>query len=315
MKLNRTVPAALQRTFGGLYRTVCRVTDIYRDCHLPRSAAALAYYLLLALFPTAVSISILMYRHHAVPHLVWEALVWMERTLEDIGGFSWDNPGGISAAAVFAASLTLLLSASAGAFRCLLVTASEISQTCTVVSRHRAPSQDKGSGTPHRRLSGILGSVIAYLFAVVLFAAVYAAIFLLLLWEELIALLTDLLPDNGGFPADALTEILSASRGLVLLVLFFGLCCGLLRLLPPHTPGTRVSGAHRTPTVPGALFCTVGLCASTVWFALFIRGSAGYSLVYGSLASLILFLTWIFVCGNVIFLGIALNAALLSARR
>lgn len=282
--------------FAAAFRMIRRVTVLYRDCHLFRSSAAVSYYLLLALFPMLVCISILMHRHAAVPQLWYEAMVWLEDTLESVGGFVWENPDGISSAVIFSAALTLLLSASAGAFRCLTMTATEITAGTGVPTLAAA--------APARmRLSRILGVIVGYLFAMLLFFAVYAAIFLLLLWEELTSLIAHLLSTN------AWTALLSASRYVVLLVLFFGLCFVLLRILPPHLQ-TKAAEHCSVPTVPGALFCTVGLCAATVWFALFIRGSAGYSLVYGSLASMILFLTWLFVCGNVLLLGIAVNAVL-----
>lgn len=248
-----------------------------------------------------VCISILLYpRISLSPTVGGEALAWLNIGLESIGGVSWENPDGLSSTAIFIAALTLLLSASAGAFRCLASSASEITAYHSVLSPD--PNDSK------RSFSGMIGLLVGYLFATLLFFAVYAAIFLLLLWEELTALIVH------HIPANTLTDLLSASRYLVLFLLFYALCWGLMRILPPNLPMHLQGNVQCTPnracfvTVPGALFCTLGLITVTVWFTLFIRGSARYSLVYGSLASMILFLTWIFVCGNVLLLGIAVNA-------
>ncbi len=285
------------RYLTALIRLIRRVMHTYRTCHLSRSAAALSYYLLLALFPMIVCISVLLYRRIPLsPSIGGEAMAWLRVGLESIGGFSWENPEAIPSTVIFAAALTLLLSASAGAFRCLASSASEITEL------NAAPTLIRDSGARH--FTGMLGLVIGYLFATVLFFAVYAAIFLLLLWDELTALIAH------HIPANALTDLLSASRYLVLFLLFYALCFGLMRILPPHLRIRCRNADRRSPAAPGALFCTVGLITVTVWFALFIRGSARYSLVYGSLASMILFLTWIFVCGNVLLLGIAVNAAI-----
>ncbi len=280
-----------------VFALIRRVVHTYSSCHLSRSAAAVAYDLLLALFPMIVCFSVLLYCRTPIPtSFGGEVLSQLYLGLESIGGFSWENPDGISSTVIFGAALVLFLSASAGAFRCLGLGAAEITEAAhtVVIDNHHQK----------RRFSGMLGAVIGYLFATLLFFAVYAAIFLLLLWEELTALIAH------RISANVITELLSASRYLVLFLLFYALCFGLLRILPPHfhTKSTAVSA--RSPTAPGALFCTVGLCAATVWFALFIRGSAKYSLVYGSLASMILFLTWIFICGNLLLLGIAVNAAI-----
>lgn len=278
-----------------LVRWILRVMQTYRTCHLSRSAAALSYYLLLSLFPMIVCFSILLSGRISLWGTIGaETVSELLANLDRIGGFSWENPDGISSSVIFAAALTLLLSASAGAFRCLAASAAEIAD-CNL-------SSAVDQRTASRHLSGIFGMILGYIFATVLFFAVYAAIFLMLLWEELTALIAHHLPAN------VLTELLSASHYLVLFLLFYALCYGFMRILPPHlrTQARRSDRRHRT--APGALFCTVGLCAATVWFALFIRGSAKYSLVYGSLASMILFLMWIFVCGNLLLLGIAVNA-------
>ena len=292
---NRNRPAAGHLTWIGLVRRVIR---IYGSCHLSCYAAAVAYDLLLALFPMIVCFSVLLCRITLPASPGTEALAWLASELEVIGSFTWENPDGISSTVIFGAALALFLSASAGAFRCLGLGAAEITEAHAAITdetdRHR------------RRFSGILGTVIGYLFAAVLFFAVDSAIFLLLLWEELTALIAHHLPAN------VFTDLLSASRYAVLFLLFYALCFGLLRILPPNLQTRDKRRQSRPPTAPGALFCTVGLCAVTVWFALFIRGSAKYSLVYGSLASMILFLTWIFLCGNLLLLGIAVNAAIFS---
>ncbi len=283
-------------------RFIRRILQAYRSCHLSRSAAALSYYLLLALFPMIVCISVLLYRRVTLTATVGgEALAWLNMILQAIGGISLENPSGLPSTAIFTAALTLLLSASAGAFRCLGVSAAEI-------TAHLMPQILTGHDSRHG-FSGMLGLVVGYLFATVLFLAVYAAIFLLLLWEELTALITHFIPAN------ALSDLISATRYPVLFLLFFALCWGFMRILPPNLPLSLSHGGHgrekrRISVAPGALFSTAGLILVTVWFSLFIRGSVRYSLVYGSLASMILFLTWIFVCGNVLLLGIAVNAAL-----
>ena len=279
------------------YRFIREVLSVYRDCHLARGSAAVAYYLLLALFPMAVCVSVLLYRHALMPSLWYEALHWLDRVFDAVGGTQTAAADGASPVLFFAA-LTLLLSASAGAFRCLYLSASDIVDKCGISCFANKASADRS------RISGVFGAVIGYLFAAVLFFAVCGAVFLLLLWEEL----TSLAAHHLG--AGALTELLFASRYLVMLLLFFCLCLGLLRILPPNVHGAcRVLAGFSRPTVlPGAVFCTAGLSVSAAFFALFMRKSAKYSLVYGSLASVILFLMWLFVCAGVILIGVAVNA-------
>ena len=50
-------------------------------------------------------------------------------------------------------------------------------------------------------------------------------------------------------------------------------------------------------------------------FSMFIAVSARYPLVYGSLASLVLLMFWLFLCCQIIFLGAALNVAVRDENR
>ena len=57
----------------------------------------------------------------------------------------------------------------------------------------------------------------------------------------------------------------------------------------------------------GALLASLALAAASAIFSLLVGGSAQYSLVYGSLASVIIMLVWLYLCGNVLILGSVFN--------
>ena len=61
---------------------------------------------------------------------------------------------------------------------------------------------------------------------------------------------------------------------------------------------------------PGALTATLGIVLMSWLFSEGIAVSSRYSLVYGSLASLILLMFWLYLCCQIIYLGAALNIAL-----
>jgi len=50
-------------------------------------------------------------------------------------------------------------------------------------------------------------------------------------------------------------------------------------------------------------------------FSFFMGKSVRYSLVYGSIASLILLMLWIYMCCFVLYLGAAFNVALYSIKK
>ena len=64
---------------------------------------------------------------------------------------------------------------------------------------------------------------------------------------------------------------------------------------------------------PGAIFASVSLVIATGVFSMFIGISSKYSLIYGSLAAIIILLLWFFLCSNIVVLGNVLNYVLAVA--
>lgn len=63
----------------------------------------------------------------------------------------------------------------------------------------------------------------------------------------------------------------------------------------------------RPPVVRGAFLASVALAAASVLFSFFIGLSARYSLIYGSLASVMILLAWLYLCGHILILGNVFN--------
>ena len=55
--------------------------------------------------------------------------------------------------------------------------------------------------------------------------------------------------------------------------------------------------------------------AASMIFSLLMGNSARYSLIYGSLASVILLLVWLYLCGNILIMGNAVNYVLFIHRK
>ena len=76
-------------------------------------------------------------------------------------------------------------------------------------------------------------------------------------------------------------------------------------LVPSPRPAP---GGDPRPPVPSGAFLPAGaLVAATALFSWFIGLSSRYSLVYGSLASVIILLVWLYLCGNILILGNVFN--------
>ena len=69
------------------------------------------------------------------------------------------------------------------------------------------------------------------------------------------------------------------------------------------------------PVVPGALAASAALAAASAIFSLLMGNSARYSLVYGSLASVIIMLVWLYLCGNILIMGNVVNFVLFTHRK
>ena len=74
-------------------------------------------------------------------------------------------------------------------------------------------------------------------------------------------------------------------------------------------------GKPRPPVVPGAVAAAVALAMASMIFSQIMENSARYSLVYGSLASVIILLIWLYLCGNVVIMGNVVNYVIHLRRR
>ena len=59
-----------------------------------------------------------------------------------------------------------------------------------------------------------------------------------------------------------------------------------------------------------ALLAALAIVVSSAVFSWFIGISSRYALVYGSLASLIILLVWLYLCGNILLLGVVFGRVL-----
>lgn len=266
---------------------VLETVQAYLQVGAPRSAAALSYFLILTLFPLLMCVNYFI----GLFHLDLENLL---RSLDQI------LPAGVlvimedylryvadsqSSALLLASLVTILISASAG-LRTLLASLDTLHGTRNVPVVRRV-------------LFSILLSALflltIYLSVVVIFTGEW---FFWLLEEQLPQRLVELLP----------LSILSGLWPWMRYLLLF--CFVLLLVLIVYRAGTP-QGAVRLPVVVvSSLGAALAMVAASVLFSWFIGMSSRYALVYGSLASLIILLVWLYLCGNILLLGAAAGRVL-----
>ena len=172
--------------------------------------------------------------------------------------------------------ITILISASA-ALRTLLATLDSLHGTKDVHIVRRV------------LLSVLLSALFLltiYLSVVVIFTGEW---FFWLLEERLPRSIAQLIPPLSGL-----------WRWMRYLLLF---CFVLLLVLVVYRAGTPRKAMRNRMVVLSSLLAALAIAAASAVFSWFIGMSSRYALVYGSLASLIILLVWLYLCGCILLLG------------
>ena len=260
------------------------MVQTYGRLGVSRAAASLAYFLILTLFPLLVCVNFFIGLLELDPEAVFsaldpllprESLSIILEYLTYVSGI----PQSQSTPLLLASLFTILLSASAG-LRTLLKTMDELYQVRHVSSLRRVAVSV---------ILSLLFLLTIYLSIVVIFTGDW---FFQLLEARLPSPLAELIP----------LRLLSQLWGwLRYLLLFF---CVLLLVLAVYRMGTPPPLRREKKVLRlTALLSAGALVACSVLFSWFIGMSSRYSLVYGSLASLIILLVWLYFCGNILLVG------------
>ena len=260
------------------------LVQTYGRLGVSRAAASLAYFLILTLFPLLVCVNFFIGLLELDPEAVFsaldpllprESLSIILEYLTYVSGI----PQSQSTPLLLASLFTILLSASAG-LRTLLKTMDELYQIRHVSSLRRVAVSV---------ILSLLFLLTIYLSIVVIFTGDW---FFQVLEERLPPPLAELIP----------LRLLSQLWGwLRYLLLFF---CVLLLVLAVYRMGTPPPLRREKKVLRlTALLSAGALVACSVLFSWFIDMSSRYSLVYGSLASLIILLVWLYFCGNILLVG------------
>ena len=258
----------------------------------PRSAAALSYFLVLTLFPLLVCVNYFI----GLFHLDLENLLnSLDQLLPDgvlliLTDYLSYVASSQSPALLLASLTTILISASAG-LRTLLA---------TMDSLHGV----ENTHVIRRALFSVLLSALflltIYLSVVVIFTGEW---FFWLLEEHLPQRIVELIP---------LSALSGLWRWMRYLLLF---CFVLLLVLIVYRAGTPRGSMRRPVVILSSLLAAVSIAAASVLFSWFIGMSSRYALVYGSLASLIILLVWLYLCGNLLLLGAVAGRVLENRRK
>ncbi len=259
--------------------------DLYMSIGAPRSAAALSYFLILTLFPLLVCVNYFIGLFHLDLENLLRSLDQLLpagalAVMEDYLGYV---AGSQSDALLLASIITILISASAG-LRTLLATLDSLHGTQNVHIVRRV------------LLSVLLSALFLltiYLSVVVIFTGEW---FFWLLEERLPGRIAQLVPPLSGL-----------WRWMRYLLLF---CFVLLLVLVVYRAGTPRRAMRTRMVVLSSLLAAAAIAAASALFSWFIGMSSRYALIYGSLASLIILLVWLYLCGCILLLGAVVGRVL-----
>ena len=260
------------------------MVQAYGRLGVSRAAAALAYFLILTLFPLLVCVNFFIGLLELDPEAVFSALdsLLPRESLSiilDYLTYVSGIPQSQSTPLLLASLFTILLSASAG-LRTLLKTMDELYQV--------------------RHVSSLRRVVVSVVLSILFLLTIYLSIVVIFTGDWFFQLLEARLPSPLAelIPLRLLSQLWGWLRYLLL---FF---CVLLLVLAVYRMGTPPPLRREKKVLRlTALLSAGALVACSVLFSWFIGMSSRYSLVYGSLASLIILLVWLYSCGNILLVG------------
>lgn len=265
----------------GLLGVIWEVVELYFTKRVSRSAAELAYFLTLSFFPALICINAIIGTLDLdVASLLAQAAIIIPEealaVLEEYVRYITVNRSN----ALLAGGVVMLLFSASAAVRSLMDVMDDIYE--------------------RKSYTGFWQIVASVAFSALFLLTIYLSLVVVLTGNWFFHLLEDLLRRIPRLAEVTLPWDWQWMRFLILfaLVLFFVMV--LYRATAPR-------GRPRPPIFTGALLASAALVGASMLFSIFISLSSRYSLVYGSLASLIILLVWLYLCGNILILGNVVN--------
>lgn len=255
-------------------RFVRRCVFLYFDKKVPRSAACLAYFLLLTIFPLLICTNAFL------------ALLEL-----DTSGFLGDFGGFLPAPAldIVQAYLEYLDKNQSGAMLTTGLVMTMVSASAAFRTLTQAMAEVYDRKPAHGPLRSLLLSVGI---SAALLLTVYLSILVILTGEGFLRWVAS----HSPLPLERAITLWNSLRYLLLFCVLLLFITALSRLAAPR-------GTPKAAILVSSGLSAFALVAASVLFSWFIGLSTRYSLVYGSLVSVVIMLLWLYLCGNILLAG------------
>ena len=256
--------------------------NLFFEKKLMRSAAALTYYLTLSVFPVLICLSLLLGSFKIDPASVESLLdgVFPSGTIDLIEDYlSYVNTN--NSPTLFWAGIILLFTTSSGAFRCITTTMVDIQGRAL--------------------FSGFWGTLFSFVFSIIFLVMMYLSVAVVITGKWFINWLQNYFHISWFlFQWHWLRFIFLFAVMFLIIYIIYWLC-------------TPKKIDHRVFT--GAFVSAIAVIVISIIFSAFITYSSRYSLVYGSLVSVIIMMVWLYACATTLLSGNLLNFVLNKNRR
>lgn len=269
-------------TFVGF---VCEVGEIYFTRHVGRAAAQLAYFLVLTFFPILICVSA----------FVGRLELDLAAVLEEVGRFL---PGGVNA--ILDEYFAYLANSQTAGMLLAGIVMTVLFASAAVRGLMNIMCEIYGRGNFY----GIAQLAASVVFAVLMLLAIYLSMVVVVTGNWFFHMVERLLR------LEDFAQRFDTWQWLKYLLLLSVMSAFILLLYRFTAPLTK----PRPPVMAGALAASAALVAASAVFAVMVSGSTRYSLVYGSLASVIILLVWLYLCGNILILGSVVNFVIYRRR-
>lgn len=246
---------------------------LYLNNRVPQAAACLAYFLLLTLFPMLICVTALLGAFHLdSAALLGDLTGFLPDLVLDVLSSYLHYVSAHQSTGLFLAGLAGCWFSAAAAFRTITRVMADVYEI--------------------RRRSSLFGLAASILFPMGLLLTIGLSLAVVVTSRRTMALLSA----RFTFLHETL-RLWDWVRFLLLFAVFFLFILAVLNMAAPR-------GTPRFPVLVSSLTSSLALVLSSAVFSWFLGLSSRYSLVYGSLVSLIVLLVWLYFCGQILFLGV-----------
>ena len=266
---------------NSVVRFIWDMVDLYFSKRVSRSAAELAYFLILSFFPALICVNAVIGTLNLnVTSLLEEAsIIIPEGALTVLTEYVRYITTNQSHALLVGGIVMMLFSASA-AMRSLMNVMDDIYE--------------------RKSYTGLWQVVASVVFSVLFLLTIYLSLVVVLTGNWFFHLLEGFL---HRFPRFSHVKLPWEWQWMRFLILF----CLVMAVIMLIYRATSPRGRPRSPILTGAFLASVALVLASILFSYFIGLSSRYSLIYGSLGSVMILLVWLYLCGNIVILGSCFN--------